>query len=77
MRLQKMFNHYTFTLKMATAAFTKMLDNSQHSTWLTSKSQNYTLIYSHEKLRTRISQCYTVLNNRKIGMMNWVVCERK
>jgi hypothetical protein len=37
-RLPKMPNHYSFTMKMATAVFAKMLDNSQHLMQLTPES---------------------------------------
>jgi hypothetical protein len=49
-RLLKMPSHYIFTLKMATAVFSKM-DNFQHSTWLIPESQSCTLNSSHENLR--------------------------
>jgi hypothetical protein len=40
--------------KMATAMFAETMDNTQHSTWLTPKSQSYTLNSRHENLMTRI-----------------------
>jgi hypothetical protein len=43
-RLPKMSNQYTFTLKMATAMFTEMLENFQHLTWLIPKSHSCTFI---------------------------------
>jgi hypothetical protein len=45
-------NHYTFTLKMATAMFVETLDDSEHSTRLTPESQSYTLNSSREIQRT-------------------------
>jgi hypothetical protein len=41
-RLPKSPNHYTFTLKTATAMFAEMLDMSEHFTWLIPKNQSYT-----------------------------------
>jgi hypothetical protein len=51
MRLPKMPNHYTFTLKMATAVFAEMFDNSRHLTWLIPESQSYMLNSSHKNLK--------------------------
>jgi hypothetical protein len=40
--LPKTTNHYTFTLKMATAMFVETLDNSEHSMRLKAESRSYT-----------------------------------
>jgi hypothetical protein len=38
-RLWKMLDHHTFTLKMATALFIETLNNSQHLTWSSPKAR--------------------------------------
>jgi hypothetical protein len=42
-RLPKRPNHYTFTLKMATAMFAETLDNFQHSTRLIPEGRSCTI----------------------------------
>jgi hypothetical protein len=53
-RLPKMPNHYTFTLKMANEVFVEALDNYKHLTRLTPESRSYILNSSCENLRVRI-----------------------
>jgi hypothetical protein len=46
-RLLNTPNHYTFTLKMATAMFAETLDNFQYSTRLNPESRSYTFRKLH------------------------------
>jgi hypothetical protein len=43
---------------MVTAVFAKTLDKSKYSTWLISKSRNFSLNTSHKNLRSRIILFY-------------------
>jgi hypothetical protein len=64
MRLPKTSHPTTFTLKMATAMFAEMLDNSQHSMQLIPESRSYTLNSSREDLGTRI-YCMTAIQDKQ------------
>jgi hypothetical protein len=64
--------HLIPTLEMATAKFAEMLVNTKHSTWLSPKSQSYTLNSSSENLQTRISLLsitYKILTNNLLSKL--------
>jgi L-2-hydroxyglutarate oxidase LhgO len=74
-RLPKMSNHYTFTLKMATLMFAETFDNSQHLKQLNPKNQRYTLNKFNSKRKSNwnkhtiinkdyIIKCLLIINNR-------------
>jgi hypothetical protein len=50
-RHPKMPNHYTFTLKMATAMFAETLDDSRHLTQLIPETRSYALNLNHIKYK--------------------------
>lgn len=52
------WSNVSATLKMVTAVFAKTLDKSKYSTWLISKSRNFSLNTSHKNLRSRIILFY-------------------
>lgn len=72
-RLPKTPNHHTLTLMMASAMFSKMLVNTQHSVWLTPKSWSYTINCNHKKQRTRITFQITWTGTVYFKLFSWNV----
>lgn len=84
---KKMPSHQIFTLRMATAMFTKMAENFQHSVWLiwhvSSSKLLWKLVLKHRlvilisiSIHTRLIQTPSLHETQNVITVSWKMCTR-